>query len=152
MSDEINNENKDAVAAELPKVEAPIVEEKAEDVKPVEEAVKAEEPVKEEAKAEVAEVVSAPEKPKEVRGLGPVENGAMGSTTFVKKEEKKPVAKKVDKKETVAVYSTRNVTWNGVGKVYIGYNIVSKEASELWLKRDHVRLATPEEVAKEFGQ
>lgn len=151
MSDEINNENKDAVAAELPKVEAPIVEEKAEDVKPVEETVKAEEPVKEEAKAEKADVVSAPEKPKEVKGLGAVANGAMGSTTFVKKEDKKPAAAKAEKKETVAIHSTKNVTWSGVGKVYRGYNIVTKEASEQWLKRDHVRLATPDEVAKEFG-
>lgn len=67
-------------------------------------------------------------------------------------------SKKSSKKETspateekVAIYSTKNVTWSGVGKVYRGYNIVTKEASEKWLSRGHTRLATPEEVAKEFG-
>ena len=69
------------------------------------------------------------------------------------KPEVKPVVKKAEKKEdTVAIHSSKNVTWSGVGKVYIGYNIVSKEASEKWLTRDHTRLATPEEVAQEFGK
>jgi hypothetical protein len=31
-----------------------------------------------------------------------------------------------------------------------GYNIVTKEQADKWLTRDHTRLATPEEVAKEF--
>jgi hypothetical protein len=68
--------------------------------------------------------------------------------------EKKPAVatKKTAKKDIVAVHSTRNVTWNGVGKVYIGYNIVSKEAADQWVTRDHIRLATPEEVAREYGQ
>lgn len=53
--------------------------------------------------------------------------------------------------DKVAVHSTRNVTWNGVGKVYTGYNIVTQEQADKWLTRDHIRLATPQEVAKEFG-
>lgn len=60
-------------------------------------------------------------------------------------------SKEVKKSEKVAVHSTRNVTWHEVGKVYIGYNIVTPEAAEKWLTRDHIRLATPQEVAKEFG-
>lgn len=52
----------------------------------------------------------------------------------------------------IAVFSTRNVTLNGVGKVYRGYNIVSEAEAEQWLKRDHIRLATPEEIAQEFGK
>jgi len=55
-----------------------------------------------------------------------------------------------EKKEKVAVFSSRNVTWSGVGKVYRGYNIVDKGAADKWLTRDHIRLATPEEVAEEF--
>jgi DNA-binding protein H-NS len=80
-----------------------------------------------------------------------VANGVLGSTK-VTKPEPKPAAKKAAKKDTVAVHSTRNVTWNGVGKVYTGYNIVTKEAADQWVKRDHIRLATPEEVAREYGQ
>jgi kynurenine formamidase len=68
-----------------------------------------------------------------------------------------PVAKiklpepKVEKTDKVAVHSSRNVTWSGVGKVYNGYNIVTEDQAEKWLTRDHIRLATPQEVAKEFG-
>lgn len=102
--------------------------------------------------AEEENIVAAPKPVEEKPALGFVENGVMGSTKVPAKTEKKePVAKKKDKKDIVAVYSTRNVTWNGVGKVYIGYNIVSKEAAEKWATRDHIRVATPEEVAREYG-
>lgn len=88
---------------------------------------------------------------KEKPALGPVGNGAMGSTT-VKEVPKQKAATKTEKAvEKVAVHSTRNVTWSGVGKVYRGYNIVTQEQADKWLTRDHIRMATPEEVAKEFG-
>jgi hypothetical protein len=58
---------------------------------------------------------------------------------------------KTDDAKKVAVHSTRNVTWPNVGKVYTGYNIVTQEAADKWKTRDHIRIATPEEVAKEFG-
>jgi hypothetical protein len=57
-----------------------------------------------------------------------------------------------EEKETVAIYSTKNVSWPGVGKVLKGYNIVTKTNSEKWLQRTHVRTATPEEVARSFGK
>jgi hypothetical protein len=103
--------------------------------------------------AEKTTAIKAP-KPEEYKpGLGYVENGILGSTVVPKSSAKKPAKpeKKAKNNDTVAVHSTRNVTWPNVGKVYTGYNIVSKAAAEQWLKRDHVRLATPEEVAKEFG-
>lgn len=53
--------------------------------------------------------------------------------------------------DKVAVYSSRNVSWQGVGKVSKGYNIMTKDKAEQWLTRDHIRIATPEEVAKEYG-
>ena len=53
--------------------------------------------------------------------------------------------------DKVAVYSSRNVSWDGIGKVLKGYNIMTKEKAEVWLTRDHARIATPEEVAKEYG-
>ena len=88
----------------------------------------------------------------EVQALGLVGDGALGATTTVrqprsaKKKVEAPVAEKV------AIHSTKNVTWQGVGKVYRGYNIVTQEAADQWLTRSHTRLATPEEVAREFGK
>jgi hypothetical protein len=78
------------------------------------------------------------------------EENVIGSASADKKEASKPNTAK--EKDTVAVYSTRNVTWSGVGKVYRGYNIVTKEASKKWATRDHIRIATPEEVARDFGK
>jgi hypothetical protein len=53
--------------------------------------------------------------------------------------------------DKVALKSTKNVHWQGVGRLYRGYNIVKKDAAEKWLKREHVTLATPEEIAREFN-
>ena len=69
----------------------------------------------------------------------------------VETTEKPAKAEKKVFKDTVAIYSSKNISWQEVGKVSKGYNIVSKEASKEWLKRKDIRLATPEEVAKEFG-
>jgi hypothetical protein len=55
-------------------------------------------------------------------------------------------------KEKVAVYSNRNIHWNGVGALEKGYNIITKEASVKWLTHKSVRQATPEEVAKYYGK
>ena len=116
------------------------------------------EPEVEEIAVEVEDVISSPEPVEDTTpALAPVAGGAMGSAKVATKKKAAPKPKKSSKKdeepapEKVAVFSTRNVTWSGVGKVYRGYNIVTKEQSEQWLKRDHIRLATPDEVAKEFG-
>jgi len=50
--------------------------------------------------------------------------------------------------EKIALYSEKNLHWNGVGELEKGYNILSKEDSEKWLTRRDVRIATPDEVAK----
>lgn len=131
--------------------ESPAVEETvAEDI-----VVDAPEAIVEEPKADSAVITAevSEEQPAPVQVLGNV-NGAIGATTMVP-EPKKPVVKKekkAAKQDTVAIHSTKNVTWPGVGKVYVGYNIVEKEESEKWLTRSHIRLATPQEVAKEFGK
>lgn len=98
-------------------------------------------------------VIAQEEKIKdEEQKLAPVENGAIGSVKTVKTSPKaKAKVDKVVAEDKVAVFSTSNVTWNGVGKVYRGINIVSAEAAEKWLERSHIRIATPEEVAKEYG-
>lgn len=67
------------------------------------------------------------------------------------KPEKPAKAEKKTAEKTVALLSTRNVTWNGVGKVEVGYNIVTEEQAEKWLTRNHITLATPEDVAKGYG-
>ena len=65
-------------------------------------------------------------------------------------EEKKTKAE--NPKEKIAIYSERNIHWNGVGALEKGYNIVTKEASVKWLTHKSVRQATPEEVAKYYGK
>jgi hypothetical protein len=108
-------------------------------------------PVEEEKHDDVIEAPAYSDPAPEVPALGNV-NGAIGVTT-APKESKKPAKKtSAPKKETVALYSTKNVTWPEVGKVYRGYNIVDKDAAEKWLTRSHIRTAAPEEVAKEFGK
>lgn len=135
MSDEVLD-NKDAVKVE----EAVAVEEKLED-KNV-----AVEPI-----VNTDVILEAP-KQEEKQALAPVENGVLGSTKVTKTASKpKPNIEKVVPAEKVAVFSDKNVTWNGVGKVYRGINIVTEEAAEKWLERSHIRIATPEEVAKEYG-
>ncbi len=64
---------------------------------------------------------------------------------------KKTTTSTKPKKETVAIYSDRNVAWTGVGRIVKGYNIVTPDQAEQWLTRNHVREATPEEVASQFG-
>jgi hypothetical protein len=134
---------------EAPVFEAPVVEEPVVEA-PVVEHVE-ETPVVEEAAQAVVEA-PAYQAPEEVQALGSVAEGVIGATTAPKATERKKVAKAAVKKETVALYSTKNVTWSEVGKVYRGYNIVDKDAAEKWLTRSHIRTATPEEVAKEFGK
>jgi hypothetical protein len=108
-------------------------------------------PVAENKNDDVIEAPAYSDPAPEVPALGNV-NGAIGVTT-APKESKKPAKKSsAPKKDTVALYSTKNVTWPGVGKVYRGYNIVEKDAAKSWLTRSHIRVAEPEEVAKEFGK
>jgi hypothetical protein len=78
------------------------------------------------------------------------EENVIGSASAEKKETAKP--KVSESKDTIAIYSTRNVNWSGVGQVSKGYNIVTKQAADKWATRDHIRIATPEEVARDFGK
>jgi hypothetical protein len=140
----VEEEAYEAPVFETPVVEEPVVE--APEVEHVEET-----PVVEEAAQEVVEA-PAYQAPEEVQALGAVEAGVIGATTAPKATPRKKSGKAAEPKETVALYSTKNVTWSEVGKVYRGYNIVSKDAAEKWLTRSHIRTATPEEVAQEFGK
>jgi hypothetical protein len=86
-----------------------------------------------------------------VQAEGSIDNGVIGVTATPRPVKQAVEASPTKSKKTVAIYSTKNVSWSSVGKVYRGYNIVTPEQAEKWLTRSHVRLATPEEVAKEFG-
>jgi hypothetical protein len=55
-------------------------------------------------------------------------------------------------KEKVALYSERNLHWNGVGNLEKGYSIVTKEESVKWLTHRAVREAAPKEVARHYGK
>lgn len=71
--------------------------------------------------------------------------------SFIPRPEQ-AMKKKDEPVEKVALYSEKNLHWNGVGNLERGYNIVSKEDSEKWLFRKDVRIATPDEVAKFYGK
>jgi hypothetical protein len=86
-----------------------------------------------------------------VQGITAVENGVIG-TGKVAKKPNTSAKKEETKVEKVAIHSSKNVTWSGVGKVYRGYNLVTPEQAEKWLTRNHTRLATPQEVAQEFDK
>jgi len=52
----------------------------------------------------------------------------------------------------IALYSDRNIHMDNLGSLKVGYNIVSKEASEKWLTHRLVRIASPEEVASYYAK
>jgi len=83
--------------------------------------------------------------------VGTVNNGAIGTTKIEDKKKTEQSSKPGIKADTVAVFSTRNVLWQDVGSISKGYNIFSKSEADKWLTRGHVRLATPQEVAQEYG-
>jgi hypothetical protein len=60
------------------------------------------------------------------------------------------VEKNDKNQEKVAVHSSKNLFKYGLGELKIGYNIVTKEASEFWITHQAVREATPEEVANVY--
>jgi hypothetical protein len=66
----------------------------------------------------------------------------------VKAEKKTPEVSE----DKVAVYSEKNLHWQGVGKLTFGYNIITREVAEKWLTNKNVREATPEEVATYYGK
>jgi hypothetical protein len=74
-----------------------------------------------------------------------VSRGAEKSKKAVTETQKEEVIK-------VALFSEKNLHWLGVGNVKKGYNIVTEEASTLWLQRKGIRKASPEEVATYYGK
>lgn len=151
MSEDIKNEDvvPASIVAEEPVI-APDVAEKAAEV--VEEILT--EAKIEEAPKPAEDVITGPKGSgtSEAQALGSVVDGVIGTGKVAKKAAApKPAKPVVTVDDAVAIYSTRNMHWEGVGKISKGYNIVSKEASEKWLTKANIRLADPKEVAKGYG-
>jgi hypothetical protein len=68
------------------------------------------------------------------------------------KSDKLDLSEFVTENNKVALFAARNLTWTGMGKLYRGYTIVDVELASKWLSHPSVRVATPEEVAKEFNK
>lgn len=79
-----------------------------------------------------------------------INNNAIGSMP-AEKSFKKIVVEQDKKEDKYAIFSSKNISWIGLGKISKGYNIVTKEEAEKWLTRSGVREATPEEVASYYG-
>jgi hypothetical protein len=107
--------------------------------------------------AEVTETTTEPveatlEAEEEVPALVPVANGVIGAGSAKKSKPKKKAAPAAAPEgEKVAVLSSRNMVWQGVGKLLKGYNFVSKDDAEKWLTLEAVKLATPEEIKSNLG-
>lgn len=126
------------------------------------EAVEPEEKLAEEVKPEDktapeadVNVILAEEPVEELPAITIVENGVIGTGTVKKKAPAKKTEPEVeeDPDNTLAVYSSKNLHWPGVGSLPRGYSVIPAKTAEKWVSRNkNVRLATPEEVAEEFNK
>jgi hypothetical protein len=98
------------------------------------------------------QTILSPKPEEEAPSLVPVSDGVIGAGT-VKKSAPKPkkVAENKSGPGTVALFAARNISWNGVGKLVKGYNLVSSTEADKWLTLDAVRLVDPEEVRTNLG-
>lgn len=120
----------------------------------VEDVVVESQPVKsEETKSEnvIGSGTTSP-KPTEKPAIAPVANGVIGSgTSTPKKVAPKVAATANDKVQKVAIFSSRNIVWQGVGKIVKGYNFVDALEADKWLTLDNVRKVDPQEVKALLG-
>lgn len=77
-------------------------------------------------------------------------NNTIGSVS-AEKSFKKIIVEQDKKENKYAIFSNKNISWIGIGRISKGYNIVTKEEAEKWLTRSGVREATPEEIATYYG-
>lgn len=85
--------------------------------------------------------------------ITPVGDGVIGSgkTPVAKKADVKPAKPSTKKVNKVAIFSNRNLVWQGVGKIVKGYNFVDGLEADQWLTKEGVRKASPEEVKAALG-
>jgi hypothetical protein len=91
-----------------------------------------------------------PETEKDIAAIALISGGVIGVGTASAKPKVK-VKKEETKLTTVAIFSSRNINWQGVGSIVKGYNFVSEEASNTWLTRSAVRIASPDEIKANLG-
>lgn len=118
-----------------------------------EEVVEASEPEEELVEENEPNVILAAEPTEDQPALTQVANGVIGSGVVKKKTTKKtePKVEEEDLGDTLAVFSSRNLHWPGVGSLLRGYSVIPAKIAEKWVSRNkNVRLATPEEVAEGF--
>jgi predicted S18 family serine protease len=71
---------------------------------------------------------------------------------FVPKEEPKAeITEEGAHSELEVVLADRNLYWSGVGKLKEGYNLVSKQDAEKWLRVKSVSSATASDLARSYG-
>ena len=148
FDDQVEAENEDIVLEETPVSEDDLIDGIVE-----EDALVVEEPKIEKAPVKKPEIITTPSYSgsEEVQALGTVADGVIGATKKPKAKKAPAVKTQTAEEEKVAIYADKNYYWGPAGKIYRGYNIVSKAKADLWLTKTGVRLATPEEVAKQFG-
>lgn len=101
-----------------------------------------------------ADEVLTPEATKPVSNVQSKANNVIGSGAADRALQKLVVSEPVqqDQSNKVALWADKNMRWQDVGTIVKGYNIVTKEAAEKWLKKGFAREATPEEVAAYYGK
>jgi hypothetical protein len=70
---------------------------------------------------------------------------------FVPKEEPEAKEEEIKDSELEVVLAPRNLYWAGVGKLKEGYNLVSKQDAEKWLRVKSVSSATASDLARSYG-
>jgi hypothetical protein len=99
-------------------------------------------------------VIGAPRfGPKEtpVQDMGSLDGGVIGTAPKTASKKKPNFTVSVPTEvEKVALFSTRNLSWSEVGNLSKGYTLVSRAAADKWLINKNVRIASPEEVKKEY--
>lgn len=135
-------------------VEAPVEEALAsvvEDAVAEEPVAIVEEPAIEEVVPEPT-VIVAPEPVETAPAITSVEDGVIGTGKVAKKKATPaPKAADIAPGDRAAIFASRNIHWQGLGKIQKGYTIVSKEDAEKWVTLPSVRLATPEEIKTHLG-
>ena len=110
---------------------------------PVEEPVVVEQ-LLEEAPAEAIMSPAKPAKPAKPSLNNAADSGAFVSAAADRKDASKPTSTKASKK--VAIYSARNLRWEGLGSVTKGYNFVEESQVDKWLEISYIRLADVNEI------
>jgi hypothetical protein len=106
-------------------------------------------PVKEQTVIRSAEADNKPKR-KPTSGSATNKDGVVISRK-AEKTVKKTIATPKKPKQ-IALYSAKNLRWNGVGTLVKGYNVVNEEEAAKWKTLKAVREATPDEVATYYGK